>query len=105
MLPIADPSRFPLPCLRNRHSSYFLLLTSLTSSYLLTSYLTSYLTLTLLTGQVPLRDRSRRGESGTGPGTGPILLSQATFVLAHIANSGPVPLSASTVSRPLISLW
>ena len=33
--------------------------------------------------------------SGTGSGTGPILLSQATFVLAHIANSGPVPLSAS----------
>ena len=30
---------------------------------------------------------------GAGSGTGPILLSQATFVLAHIANSGPVPLS------------
>ena len=28
-----------------------------------------------------------------GSGTGPILLSQATFLLAHIANSGPVPLS------------
>ena len=27
-----------------------------------------------------------------GSGTGPILLSQATFLLAHIANSGPVPL-------------
>jgi hypothetical protein len=25
-------------------------------------------------------------------GTGPILLSQATFLLAHIANIGPVPL-------------
>ncbi len=43
-------------------------------------------------------------ESGTGEGkrdgsdiaresgTGPILQSQATFLLAHIANSGPVPL-------------
>src|SRR5271157_1367481 len=29
-----------------------------------------------------------------GSGTGPILLSQATFLLAHIADSGPVPLSA-----------
>ena len=27
-----------------------------------------------------------------GSGTGPILLSQATFLLAHIANNGPVPL-------------
>ena len=26
-----------------------------------------------------------------GSGTGPILLSQATFLLAHIANFGPVP--------------
>ncbi len=26
-----------------------------------------------------------------GSGTGPIWLSQATFLLAHIANSGPVP--------------
>jgi len=34
-------------------------------------------------------------DSGTGSGTGPILLSQASFLLAHIANSGPVPLSAS----------
>ena len=31
----------------------------------------------------------------TGSGTGPILLSQATFLLAHIANSGPVPLPLS----------
>src|SRR5271157_1050889 len=30
-----------------------------------------------------------------GSGTGPILLSQASFLLAHIASSGPVPLSAS----------
>ena len=37
------------------------------------------------------------GRLAGGSGTGPILLSQATFVLAHIANSGPVPLSA--VSR------
>ncbi len=29
-----------------------------------------------------------------GSGTGPILLSQATFLLAHLANSGPVPLSS-----------
>jgi hypothetical protein len=36
------------------------------------------------------RDRKR----GTGSGTGPILLSQASFLLAHIANSGPVPLPA-----------
>ena len=35
------------------------------------------------------RDR-KRDRSGTGP----ILLSQATFLLAHIANSGPVPLSS-----------
>ena len=27
-----------------------------------------------------------------GSGTGPILLSQAAFLLAHIANNGPVPL-------------
>ena len=33
-------------------------------------------------------------------GTGPILLSQATFLLAHIANSGPVPLSASGCLAP-----
>src|SRR5271157_3314602 len=47
-------------------------------------------------------EAGRRG-SGTdeeagqrrGSGTGPILLSQATFLLAHIANSGPVPLSLS----------
>ncbi len=30
-----------------------------------------------------------------GSGTGPILLSQASFLLAHFANSGPVPLSHS----------
>src|SRR5271157_5572428 len=42
------------------------------------------------------RDRSgkRKRDRGSGSGTGPILLSQATFMLAHIANSGPVPLSA-----------
>ena len=33
------------------------------------------------------------GSPGEGSGTGPILLSQATFLLAHIANNGPVPLS------------
>ncbi len=33
---------------------------------------------------------------GRGSGTGPILLSQATFLLAHIANNGPVPLPASS---------
>ena len=31
----------------------------------------------------------------SGSGTGPILLSQATFLLAHIANNGSVPLSRS----------
>ncbi len=36
---------------------------------------------------------------GSGSGTGPILLSQATFLLAHIANSGPVPLSAPPAFR------
>ena len=37
-----------------------------------------------------------------GNGTGPILLSQATFLLAHIANSGPVPLAVLTpVPLPL----
>ncbi len=30
----------------------------------------------------------------TGGGTGPILLGQASFLLVHIANSGPVPLPA-----------
>ena len=46
------------------------------------------------------------GGNGTGPillvggnGTGPILLSQATFLLAHIANSGPVPLPNTPLSR------
>ena len=50
--------------------------------------------------QVRSGTRSEAGHevrSGTGPevrsGTGPILLSQATFLLAHIANSGPVPFS------------
>src|SRR5271157_245153 len=33
-----------------------------------------------------------------GSGTGPILLSQATFLLAPIANSGPVPLSGFPLS-------
>ena len=37
-----------------------------------------------------------------GSGTGPILLSQATFLLAHIANSGPVPLSPVQWPYPLI---
>ena len=55
-------------------------------------------------GQDRKRDRSdiARQEDGTGPilgtgsGTGPILLSQATFLLAHIANNGPVPRFALT---------
>ena len=44
-------------------------------------------------------EAGRHGGSGTARGkrdargTGPILLSQATFLLAHIANHGPVPLS------------
>ena len=38
------------------------------------------------------RARKRDGDA-RGNGTGPILLSQATFLLAHIANNGPVPLS------------
>jgi len=33
------------------------------------------------------------GDIERGSGTGPILLSQATFLLLHIANSGPIPLS------------
>ncbi len=36
-----------------------------------------------------------------GSGTGTILLSQVTFLLAHIANSGPVPLSRSTL-KPMV---
>ena len=40
------------------------------------------------------RKRDKEAGQGQGSGTGPILLSQATFLLAHIANSGPVPLSA-----------
>ena len=39
------------------------------------------------------RDGSDIAKSVEGSGTGPILLSQATFLLAHIANNGPVPLS------------
>ncbi len=42
-------------------------------------------------GQSEEAGRERGSERGSG--TGPILLSQATFLLAHIANSGPVPLS------------
>ena len=40
--------------------------------------------------------------SGTveGSGTGPILLSQAAFQLAHISNSGLVPLSSFRSTRP-----
>ena len=65
--------------------------------------------------------RDRRG-SGTGPkgsgtgsegsgtgsegsGTGPILLNQASFLLAHIANSGPVPVSASSLSASRFRRW
>ena len=48
-------------------------------------------------GQYWKRDRS--AVLSIGSGTGPILLSQATFVLAHIANSGPVPLSRFPLSR------
>ena len=44
------------------------------------------------------RDRS---DIGGGSGTGPILLSQVTFLLAHIANSGPVPFSAPSGPVPL----
>ena len=71
MLPIADPSRFPLPCLRNRHSSYFLLLTSYFSYFFLLTYFLpyflpySYLTYGTgpLTGQVPEgRKRDRSGD-------------------------------------------
>ena len=44
-------------------------------------------------GQVRYCGRKRdRSDIAGGSGTGPILLSQATFLLAHIANSGPVPL-------------
>ena len=41
-----------------------------------------------------MQDTHHLGPEGSG--TGPILLSQATFLLAHIANSGPVPLSSAT---------
>ncbi len=41
--------------------------------------------------------RGRKREAGSG--TGPILLSQATFLLAHIANSGPVPLRFNNPCR------
>ena len=44
-------------------------------------------------------ESGKRDGSGKRSGTGPILLSQATFVLAHIANSGPVPLSLSAPTR------
>ena len=47
-----------------------------------------------MSGRLPGPSRRGRGSrTGRGSGTGPILLSQATFVLAHIANSGPVPLA------------
>ena len=39
--------------------------------------------------------------TGNGNGTSPILLSQATFLLAYIANNGPVPLSVPPAFRPL----
>ena len=50
--------------------------------------------------------RLDRRVARSGSGTGPILLSQATFLLAHIANSGPVPLSRSgrvPLSRSVVS--
>ena len=37
-----------------------------------------------------------------GSGTGPILLSQATFLLAHIANNGPVPLPLARLNVLLL---
>ena len=40
--------------------------------------------------ELPAPDHDRGEEAGSG--TGPILLSQATFLLAHTANSGPDPL-------------
>ena len=44
-------------------------------------------------GQAGKRNGTGGNETGqVRNGTGPILLSQATFLLAHIANSGPVPL-------------
>ena len=39
------------------------------------------------------RSRKTKRTNEVRNGTGPILLSQATFLLAHIANDGPVPLS------------
>ena len=44
-----------------------------------------------------------RKREGEGSGTGPLLLSQAAFPLAHISNSGLVPLSSSDLSR--FPLW
>ena len=35
--------------------------------------------------------------------TGPILLSQATFLLAHITNNGPVPLSPARPAFPRLT--
>ncbi len=40
-------------------------------------------------------------ERAGGSGTGPILLSQASFLLAHIANIEPVPLPAPKMPRPV----
>ena len=48
--------------------------------------------------------REEAGQQAGGSGTGPILLSQATFLLAHIANSGPVPLSVSPPGTTCIDL-
>ncbi len=47
--------------------------------------------------------KKREAGQEAGSGTGPILLSQATFLLAHIANSGPVPLSPSRFPRSPLS--
>ena len=61
----------------------------------------------LITGgsSKPLQSARYTGQFGSarGSGTGPILLSQATFLLAHIANSGPVPLPASCPASRFLS--
>ncbi len=50
-------------------------------------------------GQTRKRVSQTRKRVRRGSGSGPILLSQATFLLAHIANSGPVPLSPGPAFR------
>ena len=57
--------------------------------------------------QYPWVPQEAEAGQRSGSGTGPILLSQATFLLPHISNSGPVPLSSrlEEVKRAAAERW